>query len=180
MKRKRLSKGKSIRPTFFVFCEGESEEAYVKYLRSQYRLPIEICPSIAGLNINQDFINKFKRNKSVDPKDRDYLMYDLDREDILKRLLTIKGATIIASNPCLEIWYLLHYAAQKGEITSSRCLSLLKKHLPGYKKGEVSGELQSVMTLNRDIALSRAKSLKTRANPSTDIPLFLEDLENAK
>lgn len=180
MKKKRQSRGKTIRPTFFVFCEGESEEAYVKYLRSQYRLPIEICPSVAGLNINQDFINKFKRTKSVDPKDRDYLMYDLDRDDILERLQKIKGATIIASNPCLEVWYLLHYAAQKTEISSSRCFSLLKKHLPRYKKGEVSGELQSVLESNRDIALARAKSLKNRANPSTDMPLFHEDLEKGK
>ncbi len=29
----RISKGKTIRPTFFVFCEGETEEAYVGFLK---------------------------------------------------------------------------------------------------------------------------------------------------
>mgnify|MGYP001413633919 CR=1 FL=1 len=33
----RKSKGKTMKPNFFVFCEGESEVAYISHLRSQYR-----------------------------------------------------------------------------------------------------------------------------------------------
>ena len=36
----RKSKGKTMKPNFFVFCEGESEVAYISHLRSQYRAPI--------------------------------------------------------------------------------------------------------------------------------------------
>lgn len=179
MKSKRQSKGKTIRPTFFVFCEGESEEAYVKYLRSKYRLPIEICPSVAGLSINQDSIKRFKKDKFTDAKDRDYLMYDLDRDDILERLQKIKGATIIASNPCLELWYLLHFVDQKAEITSPQCLSVLKKHLPKYKKGEVCSALQAVLSSKQDVAVARANLLQSRANPSSDVPTFLADIKKA-
>lgn len=179
MKSKRQSKGKTIRPTFFVFCEGESEEAYVKYLRSKYRLPIEICPSVTGLSINQDSIKRFKKDKFTDAKDQDYLMYDLDRDDILERLQKIKGATIIASNPCLELWYLLHFIDQKAEITSSQCLTVLKKHLSKYKKGEVCSALQTVLSSKQSVAVSRANSLHLRENPSTDVPSFLADIEKA-
>ena len=38
----RKSKGKTMKPNFFVFCEGESEVAYISHLRSQYRAPIHI------------------------------------------------------------------------------------------------------------------------------------------
>ena len=31
----RKSKGKTMKPNFFVFCEGESEVAYISHLRSQ-------------------------------------------------------------------------------------------------------------------------------------------------
>lgn len=31
-------------PIFFVFCEGETEVAYIELLRSYYRLPIHIVP----------------------------------------------------------------------------------------------------------------------------------------
>ena len=34
-RRKHLSTGKEIRPTFFIFCEGETEEQYIAYLRSK-------------------------------------------------------------------------------------------------------------------------------------------------
>ena len=40
----RKSKGKTMKPNFFVFCEGESEVAYISHLRSQYRAPIQIIP----------------------------------------------------------------------------------------------------------------------------------------
>ena len=40
----RKSKGKTMKPNFFVFCEGESEVAYISHLRSQYRVPIQIIP----------------------------------------------------------------------------------------------------------------------------------------
>lgn len=179
MKNKRRSKGKSIRPTFFVFCEGESEEAYVKFLRSKYRLPIEVCPSVVGLSITQESITRFKKGKPTDAKDRDYLMYDLDRDDVLKRLQRIKGATIIASNPCLELWYLLHYVDQKSEITSAQCLSVLKRHLPRYKKGAICSALQATLSTKNEVAVTRAELLPSRANPSSDIPVFLTDLEKA-
>lgn len=50
---KRYSKAKKINPHFWVFCEGETEEAYVKHLRSQYRIPIEIVPKIVGNKITE-------------------------------------------------------------------------------------------------------------------------------
>ena len=40
----RKSKGKTMKPNFFVFCEGESEVAYISHLRSQYRAPIQNYP----------------------------------------------------------------------------------------------------------------------------------------
>lgn len=179
MKNRRQSKGKVIRPTFFVFCEGESEEAYVKFLRSKYRLPIEICPSVAGLSISKEHIKHFKKDKSIHPKDKDFLIYDLDRDDILERLEMIKGATIISSNPCLEVWYLFHYVDRRAELTTAQCLALLRRYLPKYKKGDIGADLQSTLIKKMDLAISRARDLPVRTNPSSDMPLFLEALETA-
>jgi hypothetical protein len=68
MKSKRVSKLKEIRPTFFVFCEGETEESYVKYLRSQYKLPVEIVAKKKGSDINTRFINNFKKKAGYSEK----------------------------------------------------------------------------------------------------------------
>lgn len=55
-KNKRISKGKEIRPTYFVFCEGETEEVYVKYLRSQFKAPVELFAKVEKPNINEKTI----------------------------------------------------------------------------------------------------------------------------
>lgn len=52
----RKSKGKTMKPNFFVFCEGESEVAYISHLRSQYRVPIQIIPRKSDSNISVRYI----------------------------------------------------------------------------------------------------------------------------
>ena len=73
---KRIPKGKVINPTFYVFCEGETEEAYINYLRSKYRLPILIDAKIAGNRITGKYIQNCKKDKANHPKDITYLVYD--------------------------------------------------------------------------------------------------------
>ncbi len=67
---RRPSKGKKINPTFFVFCEGKTEEAYVKYLRSKYRIAsIQIDCNATGQSITQGHIENYKQGKPTDEKD---------------------------------------------------------------------------------------------------------------
>ena len=42
MGRRKKSLGKKINPTYYVFCEGDTEEEYIKHLKHHYRIPIEI------------------------------------------------------------------------------------------------------------------------------------------
>lgn len=42
MGRERKSNPRKMRPQFLVLCEGETEEAYINFLKQQYRLPIKI------------------------------------------------------------------------------------------------------------------------------------------
>ena len=57
----RISKGKHINPTCFVFCEGKSEEQYLCYLRSEYKFPIDV--KIVESSISEKFIQNYKKNK---------------------------------------------------------------------------------------------------------------------
>lgn len=56
----RISKGKQMKPNFFIFCEGETEIAYVKFLRSLYRVPIQVIPKKGKSNISEDYIERSK------------------------------------------------------------------------------------------------------------------------
>ena len=64
----RKSKGKTMKPNFFVFCEGESEVAYISLLRSQYRAPIQIIPRKSDSNISVRYIANCKRYVSTPTK----------------------------------------------------------------------------------------------------------------
>ena len=55
-RRVRFTKEKRMRPNFFVFCEGETEIAYIQYLRSKYRVPIQIIPRKSDSNISCRYI----------------------------------------------------------------------------------------------------------------------------
>ena len=56
-----------MRPQFLVLCEGETEEAYINFLKQRYRLPIKIVPKIIGSNISQRLINQYKKELSTNP-----------------------------------------------------------------------------------------------------------------
>ena len=107
----RKSKGKTMKPNFFVFCEGESEVAYISHLRSQYRAPIQIIPRKSDSNISVRYIENCKREYVVTKNDKTllwllliiisgsnlphFLMYILKRKNMLTnwRDLTKIGST---------------------------------------------------------------------------------------
>ncbi|MCH8568705.1 MAG: RloB family protein [Balneolales bacterium] len=122
MSRRRKSKGKRINPTYWVFCEGLTEKAYVSFLRSKYRLPIEIIPKVSGSNITDTFIKKSKQGKPTHPKDKDFLLYDGDVSETIEQLNKVKDVKLILSTPSIELWFLYHYKNQKAHISTDECI----------------------------------------------------------
>ncbi len=177
---KRIPKGKVINPTFYVFCEGETEEAYINYLRSKYRLPILIDAKIAGNRITEKYIQNYKKDKANHPKDLTYLVYDLDVTEMLSKLHAIKKTILLSSNPCFELWYLLHVQEQKGEITSKECIQKLKEQFPNYVKGMFNTVLKNSIEKGQVKAVNRASELQEFENPSSQLFVFINELEKVK
>ena len=115
MASRRKPRGKRINPTFFVFCEGKTEEEYVKFLRNVHRIPIEINSKRAGDSISQRFINNYLKSKTQHKKDEIFLMYDLDVEGTLDRLNDLEGILLV-SNPCITLCFLLHHREHSDNI----------------------------------------------------------------
>jgi hypothetical protein len=175
--KRRQPKGKLIKPTFFVFCEGETEETYIKHLRSLYRLPIEIDPKIAGNRITAQYIANYKKHRTIHPKDKTFLIYDSDVEPVLEKLKKIKNVDLLCSNPCFELWYLLHFVNQNAALTSGECISKLVNNVRQYQKGNLDEKLKEKLDKNKINAITRAKSLSDFTNPSTSIYKFVEELD---
>ena len=176
-RKQRVSRGKAMRPNFFVFCEGETEEAYIGIVRAHYRAPIQIITKKTLLNITPALINRIKANYICTKNDRTFLMYDLDVPTVLERLKKIPNATLLYSNPCVELWLLLHYANQQTELTSKECVEKLCAIVPTYRKGTICKTMELDLLQRTPQAIKQAEKLLPYANPSTTVLEFIKSLE---
>ncbi len=169
-----------MKPNYFVFCEGDTEVAYVEMLRAYYRLPIHIIPKRTLLNVTPALVSRCRANYVETPSDKTFLMYDLDVPSVLDRLRKIPGAVLLCSNPCVELWLLFHYAEQRAEVSSADCVCKLSRYIPQYKKGKLSMDDKDFMMRNVTVACARAKQAKPYNNPSTTVYELIEELERLK
>ena len=179
--KRRISKGKKINPKFWVFCEGKTEKAYIEYLRAKYRLPLKIIPKITGAKISDKIISSNITRKENHPKDKVFMLYDADVEEVLLRLQQIKKAKLLVSNPSIEVWFLLHYKNQTAQISERECIKQLSnRNHNEYKKGYIDEKLKAQLEKKQKEAEKRAKKSNVFNNPSTNIFEFINALENEK
>lgn len=177
MSKRNKPKNKRINPAFWVFCEGKTEKAYVSFLRSKYRLPIEIISKVSGSDINDSFIRNSKLGKPTHSKDKDFLLYDGDVPETIKQLENVDNATMLLSNPSIELWYLYHYKNQKAHISSDECIKeLTKRDGVTYKKGYIHEKLRQKLDGYCEKACARAKASKLFDNPSSNVYILIEEL----
>lgn len=176
----RKSKGKEIKPTFLIFCEGESEEAYITFIRNAYQVPIQIRARVAKNKINQQYVNRILKQVPKHDKDKYFLLYDLDVPEMLEKLQSIKDAILLVSNPCIELWYILHKYNHTAEATSSQCIGQLERICKGYRKGFICDKLKHELVTGGDDAYKRAKKLTLYNNPSTSVYKLIDELRKVK
>lgn len=100
---------------------------------------------------------------------------DLDAAARLAKRSTAESlrVAVVVSNPCFELWLLLHFTDHGAPVMSFAGLKpLLKKHVPGYDKSQVDFEADYAPTYLD--AVRRAKVLDPsgsayRLNPSTNM-----------
>ena len=192
MKKKRNQRPpRQMKPVFLVFCEGETEETYVNFLRQQYKLPIKVITHVTGQALSQKKIENYIKaekitlNKkiSLDDKILSFLMYDLDADGIVEKIEACKNSISIASNPSVELWFLLHNCEQNAFISTNACIEKLRKSAKEwecYKKGTLTDKQKKILWDNRKIASERAMKLQNGINPSSMIYLLLDEMEKTK
>ncbi len=105
-------------------------------------------------------------------------MYDGDVAVILEQLKNISSATMIISNPSIELWFLYHYKNQKAEMNADACMrELSNRNKNQYKKGLIDRKLQERLNAYCEIACERAKKSRLYENPSSNLFLLIEALE---
>lgn len=169
-------KGKKMNPTFFVFCEGKTEAAYVDLLRRSFRVPVEIVARVSDSNISRPYIDRCMRDRFTTPGDKTFLMFDLDVPGMLEHLKKITNVTLLLSNPCIEVWFLLHYGDVNREISTAECLSLLKNKDSEYSKGSFPAMMRRILIENIEGATARANQKIVYRNPSSTVHLLTDEI----
>jgi hypothetical protein len=140
-------------PSFAFVVDGETEMWYLQMLkRNERQLKLNIEPKLPQRkSIKQQF--ELVKNLSVSEYSKVFWIVDLDtiikesrespkgRKTALQlfteynKSLKGKNVVVIANNPCLEFWFLLHF--EKTSKKFDRCGQVeteLKKHLKDYEK----------------------------------------------
>lgn len=108
-----------MRKIALVICEGETEACYINFLRTWFKSPIRIVSHIEGTKITQSLFVKRKKELKISQSDKvnTFLMSDMDVQAINEKLRKCK-AHMLLSNPCFELWLLLHSKEHKTAITT--------------------------------------------------------------
>lgn len=181
-RRRDTGKPRHMRPAILVLCEGETEEVYVDFLRQQYRCPIKIVSKILGSHIDERRIRAIQDSMKLSGNDvvHTFFMYDRDVHATNYKLDSIKGVKL-CSNPCIELWFLLHVRSVNASITSRACVDMLRHEnevWKDYSKAELTLTQRACLWNERLVASERAKKLLDFQNPSSTIYQLIEYLED--
>ena len=170
-----------MRKIALVICEGETEVCYINLLKSWYKSPIRIISHIEGTKNPPSLVEKRTKELKISQWDKvhTFLMYDMDVQAINEKLHKCK-AEMLLSNPCFEIWLLLHAKDQKAAIEMDALIKELKKSAPvwkNYSKSAFTDTQKAFLNDNTDVAVARAKKLQEFQNPSTGIYKLIEMLK---
>lgn len=170
-----------MRKIALVICEGITEVEYLNLIKKWYKSPVRIVSHIEGTRITQNLVDKHTRELKISAFDKvdTFLMYDMDVPAINNKLMSCK-AKLLLSNPCFEIWLLLHAIEQRTALSSDSALKKLKKSAPvwhNYNKALYTDTQKAFLKKHLGEAVSRAKALREFQNPSSQIYKLLEMLE---
>lgn len=154
----RNSRNLNLKKAIYVFWEGESEEAYVKFLHKQFQEKAVIkyhrekgtfATARAWYRSNTKFRNNF------DELDELWFFFDTEIEkagkwdenwSCLDQMLQSRPKRnpliirLLMTSCCVEYWFLLHFERAAPAMASpsdkERILQRVKEHIPSYRKGD--------------------------------------------
>ncbi len=150
-------KTKKSKSHIYVFCEGESEQAYSDFLKERFEdVAVIKKPKSTGLfeYAKQKFKNDATYKNNAEITDEIWFFYDVEKKDInkiesrqkiineLRRLRKKPNIRVrlLITTACIEYWLMLHYKYFAPAIeTESDKINILKSVIakePAYEKGD--------------------------------------------
>lgn len=182
------------RPRVLVCCEGlVTEPSYFNGLKHEGHnqlLHIEVQQAGPNPKTLVDFAvelkkreeNAARRQKDDNLKyDEVWCVFDVDSHSHIadaRQKAAANGVRVAISNPCFELWLLLHFQEQNAHIERDRAQSACREHMPEYRKEVPFDTLFSRYqeAVQRSLTLEHWQETRGCAgeNPSTDVHRLTE------
>lgn len=193
---KRRAPRRAPKHRILIVCEGRvTEPVYFRAFKDQERNPlvhVEIAPPAGrAYAVVSTAVARRTEAESDAKRERDqtlrwdevWAVFDVDdhpKLDEAQKLATDNAIELAISNPCFELWALLHFQDQRAHIERHKARAALQEHLPGYDK---SPEFTKMHAGYAD-ATRRARALDDEAaqhadpgrNPTTDVYRLTESI----
>jgi hypothetical protein len=167
-----------MRPCVLVVCNGgktSTEYLYFTGFRDAHNLnTLRVEPSNKVIAPVQLVACAELRARECADYDEVWAVCDVDDFDLTeaKRLASSSGVMLAISNPCFEVWLLLHYVEWTRALAKpAEATRRVKKHCPAWSKGRTQ---YSQFANGIQQAVARARKLEAAAaveqpNPSTGV-----------
>ena len=188
----RKAASKELKPVVLIVCEGrETEPNYFNDLKRALDLTsveVEVVGSdVCGtaprsiVDYAKTRMNELLKDKREVDRKNVWCVFDRDEHPSFAEAMDMakgNGFGVAFSNPCFELWYLLHFQDQKAPIGRDAVTRALKTpgNFPEYSKN-MKGLFRRLLSRLPD-AEARAQSLRTKHkddnspethNPSTGV-----------
>lgn len=187
------------RRSFLVVVEGEvTEEAYLLFWKRRLRehvlvdvpdfhgTPMSLVKEAVAIRHAEEKEDRRGRGRMHDEY---WCIFDVDAHPYLDEAIALaeaNGVKIAISNPCIELWFLLHFHDQTAYIERREATRLIREKL-GSGKGLAPQALDELGE-NFDVAKERAVRLEAKhrgdgtpapGNPSSGVWNLIDALMNA-
>jgi hypothetical protein len=166
-----------------IYCEGrKTEPAYFKALERRFknaRIEIETIPAGVPMSVAEQAVARAiaeglakgvrrKPRNSFEEHDQVWAAFDVDEHpnfDEAVRLCVAKGVGVCRSNPCFEVWLILHEADHHSPDDRHRVCARLKTLRPEYDpSGSKTCDFDEMIARVEDAEARAAAQLARRQN----------------
>ena len=192
----RKEKFRKPRRKVVIVCEGKKTEInYFNGLKTRDS-GVEIIPVHGGTKPKHivEYAEERMNNKwCIDFEEGDgiWCAFDVDdntNSDIKNTYehAKTKNIQIALSNPCFELWFLLHYKKIFSQISRKEVRGELKKFIPDYEKNKkinhllkekLSNAISGAKKLNEGHQKNRKELISIDSNPSTQVFELIEFIQ---
>lgn len=184
-----------------IYCEGKNTEPqYFNWIAATHGNGLVVVKSVPAAGVPQTLVEKAVASKreqrrqknSFEERDQFWVAFDRDEHPNVPQAIAsanAKGVGVAFSNPCFELWILLHLRDHDAPDDRHEIQKILRTNMPSYdpngeKKcdlGTLAGSVRAACERAKRMRHRRCEQGAPRERPYTDVDLLVETIiQNGK